>query len=102
MNALRSARRKGSSSSTMRMRIGTSCLRNGQGDARAAALGGFDAHLAALAFHHVTREVEAEACAAARLLGGEERLAQPAQERLGHAHAVVGDGEVQLVADARQ
>src|SRR5205814_41453 len=100
--ALRSASRNGSSSSRMSMRMNGLCLGVGQGDARPAALRGFHAHLAAFPLHHVAGQVESQSGALPGFLGGEERLSQAAQKRLGHANAVVGHGEMQLVVGVRQ
>src|SRR5436305_6341461 len=103
-NAFRIARRKGSSSSTIKIRgmerYLLARLGNRQGNLCATPFGRADRHLASLAFHDVAGEVETEAGAAPRLLGGEERLADAAQQVLRNAHPVVGDGEPQRIAGA--
>src|SRR3954468_16316433 len=99
---MRIARRNGSSSSTIKSRGIRSFLRNRlghrQGYLRAASFGGADRHLAALSFDDVAGEGQAEPGAAPRLLGGEERLSDAAQQMLRDADAVVAHGQAQLVS----
>src|SRR5207302_11511547 len=105
-NAFRRASRNGSSSSTMRRRairgVLSARFRHRQGDLGPSALGGHDPHLASLALEHVPGEIEAKTRAAPRLLGGEERLADATEERLGHSDPVVGHLDPQLSATPRK
>src|SRR2546430_15047213 len=98
------ARRNGSSSSTMRsrgIRVSLSArFRHRQGDLRAASFGGGDVHLPSLALHHVPGEIESEPGAAARFLGGEERLSDAAQQGLRDADAVVAHLDAELALRA--
>ena len=72
--------------------------RQQQGHRGAAGLATADAHAAARLLGEAIHHRHAQAAAHAELLGGEEGLEDPRQGAAVHAHAVVGDGDLHVVA----